>query len=49
MYVFRCSIVGCYPTEDYLLEKEGVFLLIDLLQVSYGKSVCTFFTSTNIL
>ncbi|KAK3587960.1 hypothetical protein CHS0354_014478 [Potamilus streckersoni] len=27
-----CAIVGCYITEDYLLEKEGVFLLIDLLQ-----------------
>ncbi|KAK3109030.1 hypothetical protein FSP39_021501 [Pinctada imbricata] len=28
-----CSIVGCYITEDYFLEKEGVFLLIDLLEV----------------
>ncbi|WAQ94009.1 CFA69-like protein [Mya arenaria] len=27
-----CSIVGCYSTEDYLLEKEGIFLLIDLLE-----------------
>ncbi|XP_064613736.1 cilia- and flagella-associated protein 69-like [Liolophura sinensis] len=27
-----CAVVGCYITEDYLLEKEGVFLLIDLLQ-----------------
>lgn len=27
-----CAIVGCYATEDYFLEKEGVFLLIDLLQ-----------------
>ncbi|KAH3715889.1 cilia- and flagella-associated protein 69-like [Dreissena polymorpha] len=27
-----CSIVGCYTTEDYLLEKEGIFLLIDLLE-----------------
>lgn len=27
-----CAVVGCYSTEDYLLEKEGVFLLIDLLQ-----------------
>lgn len=28
-----CSIVGCYITEDYFLEKEGVFLLFDLLEV----------------
>lgn len=28
-----CSIVNCYGTEDYFLEKEGVFLLIDLLEV----------------
>lgn len=35
LYYSRCSIVGCYATEDYLLEKEGVFLLIDLLEVSW--------------
>lgn len=29
---WRC-IVGCYTTEDYFLEKEGVFLLFDLLEV----------------
>ncbi|PVD30636.1 hypothetical protein C0Q70_09909 [Pomacea canaliculata] len=29
-----CSVVGCYITEDYLLEKEGVYLLIDLLEMS---------------
>ena len=28
-----CCAVGCFTTEDLLLEKEGVFLLIDLLQV----------------
>ncbi|RUS81453.1 hypothetical protein EGW08_010793 [Elysia chlorotica] len=28
-----CAIVGCYITEDYFLEKEGVFLLFDLLEV----------------
>lgn len=27
-----CAIVGCYATEDYFLEKEGVFLLLDLLE-----------------
>ncbi|XP_059159997.1 cilia- and flagella-associated protein 69-like isoform X2 [Physella acuta] len=28
-----CCIVGCFITEDYFLEKEGVFLLFDLLEV----------------
>uniref|UniRef100_A0A3P9KSL4 Cilia- and flagella-associated protein 69 ARM repeats domain-containing protein n=1 Tax=Oryzias latipes TaxID=8090 RepID=A0A3P9KSL4_ORYLA len=28
------GIVGCYHTEDYFLEKEGVFLLLDLLSTS---------------
>nr|XP_039253375.1 cilia- and flagella-associated protein 69-like [Styela clava] len=27
-----CCCVGCFVTEDILLEKEGVFLLIDLLE-----------------
>lgn len=26
--------MGCYPLEDYFLEKEGIFLLLDLLAVS---------------
>ncbi|PNI41943.1 CFAP69 isoform 7, partial [Pan troglodytes] len=26
-----CCILGCYPSEDYFLEKEGIFLLLDLL------------------
>lgn len=29
----RCAVVGCYSTEDYYLEREGVFLLVDLLEV----------------
>ena len=28
-----CAIVGCYLTEDYFLEKEGIFMLVDLLEV----------------
>ncbi|CAG5115816.1 unnamed protein product [Candidula unifasciata] len=28
-----CCIVGCFITEDYFLEKEGVFLLFDQLEV----------------
>uniref|UniRef100_A0A0B7A2W0 Cilia- and flagella-associated protein 69 ARM repeats domain-containing protein n=1 Tax=Arion vulgaris TaxID=1028688 RepID=A0A0B7A2W0_9EUPU len=32
-----CSIVGSYTTEDYFLEKEGVFLLFDLLEVCPKK------------
>lgn len=27
-------MVGCYLTEDAFLAKEGVFLLLDLLEVS---------------
>ena len=34
-----CCAVGCFTTEDLLLEKEGVFLLIDLLQVGFLKCV----------
>lgn len=30
----RSCIVGCYRTEDHFLEKEGAFLLLDLLSVS---------------
>ena len=26
-----CAVIGCYMTEDYFLEREGVFFLIDLL------------------
>lgn len=26
--------MGCYPSEDYFLEKEGIFLLLDLMAVS---------------
>ena len=29
----RCAVVGSYTTEDYFLEKEGVFHLLDLLEV----------------
>jgi hypothetical protein len=32
-------VVGCYLTEDFFLEKEGIFLLIDLLEV---REVSTF-------
>lgn len=27
-----CSVIGSYLTEDYFLEKEGAFLLLDLLE-----------------
>ncbi|EDL14643.1 RIKEN cDNA A330021E22, isoform CRA_a, partial [Mus musculus] len=26
-----CCILGCYDSEDYFLEKEGIFLLLDIL------------------
>jgi len=31
--LFRCTIVGSYMMEDQFLEKEGIFLLLDLLEV----------------
>ncbi|XP_028925884.1 cilia- and flagella-associated protein 69 isoform X1 [Ornithorhynchus anatinus] len=34
-----CCILGCYPMEDYFLEKEGIFLLLDLLALNY-KNLC---------
>uniref|UniRef100_A0A3B3RP28 Cilia and flagella associated protein 69 n=1 Tax=Paramormyrops kingsleyae TaxID=1676925 RepID=A0A3B3RP28_9TELE len=36
--VWSC-IVGCYMTEDLFLEKEGVFLLLDLLQQKLLKKL----------
>ncbi|XP_063523677.1 cilia- and flagella-associated protein 69 isoform X1 [Pongo pygmaeus] len=32
-----CCILGCYPSEDYFLEKEGIFLLLDLLALNQKK------------
>uniref|UniRef100_A0A5F5PTC4 Cilia and flagella associated protein 69 n=1 Tax=Equus caballus TaxID=9796 RepID=A0A5F5PTC4_HORSE len=32
-----CCILGCYPLEDYFLEKEGIFLLLDLLALNQKK------------
>nr|XP_031310715.1 cilia- and flagella-associated protein 69 isoform X2 [Camelus dromedarius] len=32
-----CCILGCYPLEDYFLEKEGIFLLLDLLALNPQK------------
>ncbi|XP_063099173.1 cilia- and flagella-associated protein 69 isoform X2 [Cavia porcellus] len=31
-----CCVLGCYPSEDYFLEKEGIFILLDVLAVSNG-------------
>ncbi|XP_008061573.1 cilia- and flagella-associated protein 69-like, partial [Carlito syrichta] len=33
----RSCILGCYPSEDYFLEKEGIFLLLDLLALNQKK------------
>ncbi|XP_078198959.1 cilia- and flagella-associated protein 69 isoform X5 [Callithrix jacchus] len=33
----RCCILGCYPSEDYFLEKEGIFLLLDVLALNEKK------------
>ncbi|XP_007195867.2 cilia- and flagella-associated protein 69 isoform X1 [Balaenoptera acutorostrata] len=32
-----CCILGCYPSEDYFLEKEGIFLLLDLMALNQKK------------
>ncbi|KAM9216682.1 cilia- and flagella-associated protein 69 isoform 1-T1 [Dugong dugon] len=32
-----CCVLGCYPSEDYFLEKEGIFLLLDLLALNQKK------------
>nr|ACA35054.1 hypothetical protein [Plecturocebus moloch] len=32
-----CCILGCYPSEDYFLEKEGIFFLLDVLALSQKK------------
>ncbi|XP_053409680.1 cilia- and flagella-associated protein 69 isoform X1 [Nycticebus coucang] len=32
-----CCILGCYSLEDYFLEKEGIFLLLDLLALNQKK------------
>ncbi|KAM7316097.1 hypothetical protein ACRRTK_024777 [Alexandromys fortis] len=29
-----CCILGCYTSEDYFLEKEGIFLLLDILALN---------------
>ncbi|XP_001377964.2 cilia- and flagella-associated protein 69 isoform X1 [Monodelphis domestica] len=34
-----CCILGCYTLEDYFLEKEGIFLLLDLLALN-KKNFC---------
>ncbi|KAM5255809.1 cilia- and flagella-associated protein 69 [Ctenodactylus gundi] len=32
-----CCILGCYSSEDYFLEKEGIFLLLDILALNQKK------------
>nr|XP_040147406.1 cilia- and flagella-associated protein 69 isoform X4 [Ictidomys tridecemlineatus] len=32
-----CCILGCYSSEDYFLEKEGIFLLLDVLALNQKK------------
>ncbi|XP_006503623.1 cilia- and flagella-associated protein 69 isoform X1 [Mus musculus] len=32
-----CCILGCYDSEDYFLEKEGIFLLLDILALNQKK------------
>ena len=30
-----CCVVGCFANEDYFLENEGIFLLLDFIEVCY--------------
>ncbi|XP_066210269.1 cilia- and flagella-associated protein 69 isoform X1 [Saccopteryx leptura] len=32
-----CCVLACYSSEDYFLEKEGIFLLLDLLALNQKK------------
>uniref|UniRef100_A0A286XP52 Cilia and flagella associated protein 69 n=1 Tax=Cavia porcellus TaxID=10141 RepID=A0A286XP52_CAVPO len=32
-----CCVLGCYPSEDYFLEKEGIFILLDVLALNQKK------------
>ncbi|XP_024433029.1 cilia- and flagella-associated protein 69 [Desmodus rotundus] len=32
-----CCVLACYASEDYFLEKEGIFLLLDLLALNQKK------------
>uniref|UniRef100_A0A8D0H5C5 Cilia and flagella associated protein 69 n=1 Tax=Sphenodon punctatus TaxID=8508 RepID=A0A8D0H5C5_SPHPU len=34
-----CCVLGCYIAEDYFLEKEGIFLILDLLSLNQ-KNIC---------
>ncbi|XP_014377714.2 LOW QUALITY PROTEIN: cilia- and flagella-associated protein 69 [Alligator sinensis] len=34
-----CCVMGCYIAEDYFLEREGIFLLLDLLALKQ-KNMC---------
>ncbi|XP_069504466.1 cilia- and flagella-associated protein 69 [Ambystoma mexicanum] len=32
-----CCVIGCYTAEDYFLEKEGLFVLLDLLSLNQSN------------
>ncbi|KAJ1100804.1 hypothetical protein NDU88_005879 [Pleurodeles waltl] len=32
-----CCVIGCYTAEDYFLEKEGIFILLDLLLLNQSN------------
>ena len=39
MFLFRSAVLGCYLTEQLFLESDGVFHLLDLLEVVVIVSV----------
>lgn len=45
----RCCVMGCTILEDYFIEREGLFTLLDLLVVStiYWKTTCSKILNTH--
>lgn len=39
------TVVGCIINEDYFIQKEGVFYLLDILEVFISKFKIIFFNS----
>jgi hypothetical protein len=39
----RSAVLGCYISEQQFLEQEGIFLLLDLLQVTKTLLICVAF------
>ena len=38
IFLFRSTVIGCYLNEICFLEKEGAFLMLDLLEVNNNNN-----------